>query len=39
MKFFTPRVSVESTGDFSYKSFPAIFADHLEFLRKMQKRV
>ena len=39
MKFFTHRVFGHSTGDFSQKSFPATFGDHLEFRRNMQKRV
>ena len=38
-KFMTVRVSAESSGDFTQKSFPAIFGGHLEFLRKMQKCV
>ena len=39
-KFLTRRVSAESTGIVSQKkSFPATFGGHLEFLRKMQKRV
>ena len=39
MKFFTHRVSAVSIKDFSQKSFSSTFASHLEFLRKMQKRV
>ena len=36
-KFLTHRVSANSTGNFSQKSFTAIVGNHLEFLRKMQK--
>ena len=40
-KFLTHRVSAESTGDFSQKKnlFPATFGSHLEFLRKVLKRI
>ena len=39
MKFLTHRVSPESTDNFSQILFAAIFGDHLEFLRKPQKRI
>ena len=35
-KFSTPRVSAESTGEFSPKLFSRHFCDYLEFLRETQ---
>ena len=39
MKFLTHRVSAECTGDIHKNRFATIFGGHLEYLRKMQKRI